>query len=62
MPVAGLLALGAAGDDHDDRGDLRVAGADGLPGGLQDVQHGAGRVAVGVGDGELVPGAGRVRS
>ena len=33
---AGLLAVGAAGDDDDDGRDLGLAGADGLPGGFQD--------------------------
>ena len=52
---AGVLAVGAAGDDDDDRGDFGVPAADFQPGVFQDLEDPAGRLgAVAVG---AVPGA-----
>src|SRR5204863_10040262 len=42
VPPAGVLAVGAAGDDDDGRGDVRVPAADFQPGLFEDLQDRAG--------------------
>ena len=56
MAPAGLAGFGAAGQDDDHGGDLRVAAADGQPGLLEDLDQQAGRAAVGAGFGEFGAG------
>ena len=50
---AGLSGFGAAGQDDDHGGDLRVAAADSQPGVLEDLDQEAGGAAVGAGFGEF---------